>query len=391
MDILFASPTDWQGVRGRFQHLASQFTRFGRVLYMDGLGLRPVALQQRDLVRVARKLGRFFCRSGGERFAMTEPQPGLRVAAPLVVPLRRRGMLASINRTILLHQVRRQLAQAGLQNPLLWLAYPHPDWVEIMDALEPRAVVYDCVDAWDKFSGLYGDLAQSEHRLVRRADLVVTTAPYLRDRFIRENPMTFLVPNGVDMDRFSDPAASEAADLAPIPGPRVGFVGNIAEWVDMNMVYALARQRPDWQWVMIGPWQRAEPPLRLDNLHLLGERPYHVIPRYLTGFDACLIPFEESELTGAVDPLKLYEYLAAGRPTAATPLPSVAEDLLPWVHWASGADAMAAALERALAEDGSQIAVRRQAVARHSWAARAQSIADLLDRHLGIELRKACP
>lgn len=390
MDILFASPVDWQGVRGRFQHLAVQFADFGRVLYMDGIGLRPIALQQRDFVRMAHKLESFFSPGKKEGSESNIQTVGLSVASPLVLPFNRNRLVRTVNKTMLLYQVRRKMAQIGMQHPLLWLAYPHPDWLEIIDSLCPRAVVYDCVDDWEKFSGFHADLVPSEHRLVSRADLVIATSPTLRDRLIRGNSKTFLVPNGVDIERFTEAPHVEQADLASIPHPRVGFVGNIAEWVDMKMVYKLARRRPEWQFVMIGPWQRPESPLSLQNLHLLGERHYQVIPSYLTGFDACFIPFEESELTRAVDPLKLYEYLAAGQPTVSTPLPSVAEDLATLVYWASGAEAMADALNRALAEPLDQAMARRNAAAKHSWSARAQSIVDLLNQHLGLDMKKAC-
>jgi hypothetical protein len=87
MDILFASPADWQGVRGRFQHLAVQFADFGRVLYMDGIGLRPITLQQRDFVRMARKLESFFSSGKEEDSELNIQTLGLSVASPLGAPL----------------------------------------------------------------------------------------------------------------------------------------------------------------------------------------------------------------------------------------------------------------------------------------------------------------
>jgi len=371
MDILYLSPADWHGVRGRFQHLAERFAGDGhRLLYCDGLGVRT--LRARDLPRVREKLRAALA---GRSPAVGEPPPeGIALTHPLALPLPRWRPVKALNRRLLRRQLTRAQAAHGLVPGLVWLSYPHPDLVAILDQWPQARVVYDCVDAWDQFAGAYPDLAAAERALLARADVVFATAPALAERLARHHPRVHHVGNGVDLARFQG-EPPPPADLAAIPGPRVGFVGNLAHWVDMPRVVRLAQALPEFQFVFVGPWQRPEPPPRRSNLHFLGARPYALVPAYLAHFDLCLIPFEDSPLVRAVDPLKLYEYLAAGRPVAATPLPSADPRLGDAVHWLAGGDSDADIVRRALAEDTPEACRRRRRLAAaHDWSRRYQAI-----------------
>ncbi len=371
MDILYLSPADWHGVRGRFQHLAERFAGDGhRVLYCDGLGVRT--LRVRDLPRVKEKLRAAFA---GRAPVAREPLPdGVSLAHPLALPLPRWAPVKAVNRRLLRRQLARAQAEHGVTPGLVWLSYPHPDLVAILDQWPDAHVVYDCVDAWDQFAGAYPDLAAAERILLERADVVLATAPALARRLARHHPRVHHVGNGVDVARFQgEPPPPE--DLAAIPGPRVGFVGNLAHWVDMPRVERLARALPDVHFVLVGPWQRPEAPPRHPNLHFLGARPYARIPAYLAHFDLCLIPFEDSPLVRAVDPLKLYEYLAAGRPVASTPLPSADPGLRDAVHWLSGDESDVDTVRRALAGDDAEArGLRRRLAAAHDWSRRYRDI-----------------
>ncbi len=381
-DILFASPADWRGVRGRFQHLASIMAQRNRVLYLDTLGMRPATLRPDDLRRMTGKLGHFIRRKTAAKAATPE---NLQVASPLVLPLPANRLVRAMNKTLLQRFVRKEMAALDFRDPLVWIAYPHPDWVAILDQLGNGPVIYDVVDAWGQFSGLYSDLVASEEKLLRRADLVFSTAPALCEHAAAYNPRCFLVPNGVDVERFST-SAPLPADLASIPQPRLGFIGNVAEWVNVDLMVALAQAHPEWHIVIVGPWQRPGTPPSAPNLHWLGTRPYTEVPNYLAGFDACLIPFAENELTRAVDPLKLYEYLAAGRPVISTPLPSASPDLLPLVYWAHDLAGFEAAVTQALDEPDTSAIERRDSIKRHSWEHRMSVIAAITREHLGVEI-----
>ena len=118
----------------------------------------------------------------------------------------------------------------------------------------------------------------------------------------------------------------------------MGFFGLIRDWVDLDLLADVARRRPDWHLVLIGD-STIELALYqgLANMHFLGRKPYADLPAYCKEFDAGLVPFKINELTKAVNPIKLREYLAAGLPVVSTPLPEV-KACGPWVRIAADAE-----------------------------------------------------
>jgi glycosyltransferase involved in cell wall biosynthesis len=132
----------------------------------------------------------------------------------------------------------------------------------------------------------------------------------------------------VDYEHFrraTDEATPVPPELQNLPRPILGFHGLIADWVDLPLIAELARMRPQWSIVLVGRGDTDLSPIQgLPNVHVLGHRPYERLPEYLRGFDIALLPFVVNELTLAANPLKLREYLAAGLPVVAAPLPEIA-------------------------------------------------------------------
>ena len=273
----------------------------------------------------------------------------------------------------------RELARAeGIEDAVLLVQLP--SWGPVAAALRDELgwpVVYDCMDDWGEFPGIGRPLAAAERELVAGADAVTATAARLLERWAPLATEARLVRNGVDPAHYASPPAERP--LADCPRPVIGFIGGIAAWVDLALVEHAARGRPDWTFVLVGEaFVDVSALEELPNVRLEGARPYEAMPAYVRDFDACLIPFVESELTAAVDPVKLYEYFALGKPVVTTPLPELDEhrDL---VYEARGPDGFVAAVEAALAEDDPVLADRRRAVAgAASWEDRAASLRELL-------------
>jgi len=143
------------------------------------------------------------------------------------------------------------------------------------------------------------------------------------------NPNTFHISHGVNYDLFSravfDPDLHSAPELADISRPTLGFWGHISyEWVDVSLLKYLAEKRPEWTFLLIG-----RDSMELDefehhkNIRLVGEKNFEDLPSYCKAIDVALIPFVKSALTDNCNPLKLYEYLAAGLPVVSTDIPEV--------------------------------------------------------------------
>ena len=216
---------------------------------------------------------------------------------------------------------------------------------------EPLAVVYDCMDELSKFDFASPEIPEKELELIRRSDLVFTGGYelYLSKRAL--HPRVRFFGCGVDFDHFRSAAWAETpADLAGIPGPRLGYVGVIDERLDYELIARLAAARPDSSVVMIGPVVKVDPARlpRAANIHYLGARPYEQLPAYLSGFSVCLMPFAMNEASAFINPTKTLEYLATGKPVVSTPVRDVVR-LFSEVVTVSDRDAFPAAVEDVLA------------------------------------------
>src|SRR6185503_18950622 len=117
----------------------------------------------------------------------------------------------------------------------------------------------------------------------------------------------------------------EPADQANIPHPRLGFYGVIDERMDIELLDGLAKARPDWQIVMVGPVVKIDPAdlPHHSNIHYLGGKAYQDLPAYLSGWDIAMLPFARNASTRFISPTKTPEYLAAGVPVISTAIRDV--------------------------------------------------------------------
>jgi glycosyltransferase involved in cell wall biosynthesis len=256
-----------------------------------------------------------------------------------------------------------------------------PSWGPVALALREALgwpIVYDCLDDWSEFEGLAAAVAATERELVAAADAVTTTAARLLARWSPIAAESRLIRNGVDPGHYDSPP--EERPLEDCARPVIGFMGGIADWVDLDLVAHVAGERPDWTFVLVGEAFVDVAPLEgLANVRLEGAQPYELMPAYVRDFDVCLIPFVQSALTASVDPVKLYEYFAAGKPVVVTPLPEL-DVQRGLVHEAADPDGFVAAIEAALAEDDPELPRRRRAVAADSsWEDRAGALRGVLE------------
>jgi O-antigen biosynthesis protein len=217
-----------------------------------------------------------------------------------------------------------------------------------------------------------------EAELCRRADLVIATSETLCQDRQQYNANTHWVPNGADVEHFARPSPI-AYDLHALKRPLIGFIGGLSQWVDVDLLGQLAAARPDWTFVLVGPVSVDVSALRArSNVHMLGPRPYAHLPAYLAGMDVALIPFRHEPVTYHADPIKAYEYLAAGVPVVATNLPALAR-LEHVVRLADTPADFERQIGAALAEGrGSRRAERQTEAQHHSWSSRFAQIESLI-------------
>jgi glycosyltransferase involved in cell wall biosynthesis len=193
--------------------------------------------------------------------------------------------------------------------------------------LEPLARVYDCMDELSAFKGAPPQLLSREAELMDLADVVFTGGHALFEAKKSRHRNIHPFPSSVDCTHFGQARlpCREPTDQASILRPRLGFFGVIDERMDLKLLDAVARARPDWQLILLGPVVKIDPSElpRLPNLHYLGAKSYAELPSYISGWDVALLPFAKNDATRFISPTKTPEYLAAGKPVVSTSIRDV--------------------------------------------------------------------
>lgn len=374
-DLIYLAPHRWDTVMQRSQQLTAALAARHTVLYVEPVAHSIVGRVRRLVQRHHGGPWRSRLTRRGERLWTYTPQPLL----PLSMDVRGVNQLAHALAARPLNSV---LAGLGFRAPLLIVGWPLAgDWV---GRLGEGSVVYDCMDDFPAFPQAPRRrrlLAASERELAARAALITVTSVQLARKWRAGGHDVEIIPNAVS-DGFLDAitAARMPADVAEIPRPILLYVGVLNQWLDTAVLAQVACSRPDWSLVFVGPVESDVGALRrLPNVHLLGPRAHTTLPGYLAAADAGMIPFKISPLTTAVNPVKLYEYFAAGLPVISSALPEVhVHDAVCYI--ASEHATFLQAAERALAEPPNDPRRgRRRAIARvNTWGQRAAAFERLL-------------
>lgn len=286
----------------RHHYVASWLARRGRAIWFDTLGSRNP--RPADVRRI-----------GGEGAAQDPAAllPGVKVVKPRFLPLLGSGPAHRLNRALL--ERRLQGLDVDPARSTAWVYLPHPAIVELLERQRWGRIVFDLCDEIADMQ-VHPVLRAGEERLLEIADVVFASARPLVDKASRaRGGDVHYVPNGVDAARF------ERAAEPPGRLRRVLYAGAIYEWLDEELIAAVARERPDLEFRIVGPMRR---PLRrlagLANVSLAGPVPAAAVPGEIAAAQLCMIPFRPGPLTEATDPLKLYEALICGRPVLATAL-----------------------------------------------------------------------
>ena len=378
MTVLFCSDICWQSLTQRPQHIARRLATRGSVLWIE-----PITLGHRWSLRPVT--------AGPMLHVLSVPQLPMNARARWIRSLAR--VLSSIGPLrILLERMQTGLVRRALRS-LGWSVHPSAALLQnfqligLVRRLAPGRIVFDYID--DAFGfGSFPPLVERQwQETLHCADRISVTAPRLRllveESLPETAPKIQLVPNAVEFERFSSPSAAPA-DL-PSGRPSLCYVGSVYPWLDLELLERIARRYPHVQLVVIG---RLHPEISTDvraleknpNFLYLGPRPYEEIPAYLHAVDAGMIPFKRTRLTEAVNPVKLYEYSAAGLPTISTAfsddLQAFRKEILIGATHEEFLSLVPVALERRTQEafrDTIKTFARR-----NDWEARARDIAGLL-------------
>jgi hypothetical protein len=364
--IVAFSHLRWNFVYQRPQHLLSRLAAKGPVFFIEEPELD---------------------RDGPPRWERSSPQQNVVVLRPRT-PINAPGFHA--DQLPALEPLIAELAEElGESNLLGWLYTPMA--LPLAEALGPEAIVYDCMDELSLFLGAPPELLSREAALLECADLVFTGGPSLYRAKQARHPNVHCFPSSVDAAHFRQACSSgganglaEAEDQAEIPHPRLGFYGVIDERLDLPLLDSIAQTHPEWHIVLVGPVVKIDPASlpRRPNIHYLGQRSYEELPRYLAGWDVCLLPFARNDATRFISPTKTLEYMAAELPIVSTPITDVAEPYGDIVYLGETPEEFVAGCEAALSagpEDRERRAAQmRRVLAGTSWDVTVSAMEKLL-------------
>jgi glycosyltransferase involved in cell wall biosynthesis len=269
---------------------------------------------------------------------LSTPSANVTRAIPRLPATFRDDYDAAVHRVrALLHHELRPGTTLGkkFERPVQWFYTPMPA-PAMLGHFEEVAVVYDCMDELSKFRFAHPDLVRRESLLLSKADVVFTGGHHLYESKSKHHKNVHFFGCGVDVDHFAQarsPDTPVPTEIAALPRPVLGYYGVIDERLDYTLIAAIAKARPDWQIVMVGPVVKVDPAElpQADNIHWLGARKYAELPAVVKGFDVCLMPFALNEATEFINPTKTLEYMATAKPIVSTAVTDVVRNFTPVV------------------------------------------------------------
>jgi glycosyltransferase involved in cell wall biosynthesis len=354
---------DWGRHPSSCQHLISQLLPRRRVVWLNTIGTRPLKLNWYTVKRAGEKFKQWFSRSRDQQDAVASPT--LRVINPRMWPSFRSGLGRRLNRRLLLHSIR-PIAEAMPVAPIVITTIPLVG--DLVGEFPASRWVYYCVDDFGVWPGLDGrTLRDIEAELVPKVDTVIAVSTTLQAHIAMLGKPAHLLTHGVDLEHFCGGNLDGA-------GGSVLFWGVIDRRMDLGYVRRLGERLADHghELVFVGPQDDPDPKLfRIPGVRVTPSVPYEKLPSLAASASALIMPYADLPVTRAMQPLKLKEYLATGKPVVVRKLPATE----PWADCCDVCDSPEqfadAVLNRLKNGVPNSQAAARERLTQESWAAKA--------------------
>ena len=360
-----------------------------------------------DAKRVAARLSHWATSlpQGGVR----EVLPNLYICSPLILPPFGSNLRRQLNQRVMLSLIRRTVKMLGFNPEVIWTFLPTDTVASLVRMLRrPQSVVvYYCIADFAELTQRPADILRSERSIIEMSDVVFAQCQQLAEHCSLGDKTVEVFPFGVNLEVFrkqeqhsngtggvvSGNASKNgsAADLmSKLPRPIIGYVGGLHRYFNTLMLADMARARPSWSWVLVGPHQTPLHDLyRIPNVHLLGPKTHAELPDYIRRFDVGIVPYLDNKYTATVIPTKIIEYLAMGKPVVSTNLPEVdsfndKHEVL--ITSPNSSTEFVASIEKALnssdADGSGGVARRRKVAALNDWETCYERMSALVEAEL---------
>lgn len=318
--LVFAE--DWGRHASGCQHLVRHLLDRHSVCWINTIGTRRPSLDRATVQRSLVKLRHW----GGFNENPATLPPRLQIINPAMWPWIRTALDQRLNEELLVRQLRPLVRK--LSPPIVGLTkIPIP--ADLIGRLPVDRWVYYCVDDFSQWPGLeHEPLRQMEERLVQRSDVLLAVSEVLRDRLTRMGREARLLTHGVDLDHWQKSSISftPLPHLQNLARPLVVFWGLIDRRMDVDWLGRLAADLTEGTVVLVGPAANPDPRIEtLPRVVHLPALPYDLLPALAASASVLIMPYADQPVTRAMQPLKLKEYLASGKPAVVRDLPATRE------------------------------------------------------------------
>ena len=388
--LVYFGPGKWDGLWRNRHQLMSRFAQCNKVLYVEPVV--SLSMLRNQLWHKQLRWNDFW--QAAKQSCVTMAADNLYIYhSPVFFPISGRFPLNKITWWAWKLRLKLAMKKLGPHRPIIWLS--KPTMGSYIGSFNEKLVIYHVVDEYLSYGNMdvqtRAIVEALERKVLEKVDLVIVVSKKLLHSKKAFNEHTYLVPNGVDYasyDRVMLSNNSLPSDIARLPRPVIGYSGLISRRLDLNLLQHLAITHPEWSIALIGAINDhgCKEELRclweMKNAYFLGLKEIKQVPYYVKAFDACLVPYAINEQTENLSPLKLYDFMAAGKPIVATNFPA-AQEFKDVIYLADSQETFALCVEKALHENNDALSIQRRRIAsQNTWEHRVEQISGLIEVHL---------
>lgn len=392
--IIILSLMKFDGLPSTNYNIAKYLAKNNKVFYFDHPFTIKDCLRLKGTDSFKIRAGKFSPFSNG--VLLTDEENLKVVITPPVLSInwmpagRMYNLFLKINELIILSRIKSIIKEFDIKNYIFinFFEYHYPG---ITRKLSAELNIYYCVDPiklpYDRRHG-----KAAEEKIVSECDLVICTSRALYEEKKLINKNTYFIPNAADIThsvQALDPDLALHPLVVNIQKPIIGFLGHIERRMDFDLLEKVILAQPDKNFVFAGPVSVDCVPdwfFKLENIYLVGEISYSEIPRILKAFDLCIIPFKKDDVSDSIFPLKLFEYLGAGKNVLATDfnpdLKSFSEDS---TVFCSDAISFSESIDRLLLLSEDTREYNLSIAKKNTWEVRIQQLQDIIAQNLQLK------
>jgi hypothetical protein len=389
-NFIYFGPEKWYGLWRNRHQLMSRFSQNNKVVYVEPLmRLKKLrrSLYNKDIYwnEILKDI---------KTNRVTKLNKNLYIFhSPLYTPVSNRSLLKKLTLYFWKNSLKKVLDKLCIENPIIWIS--RPSCLDLVSKFDKKLIIYHVVDEYSAYSNIDFEnkkrIQKQEQKISEKADMIITVSKSLYDSKRALNNHTYLVPNAVDYHAFARALNSEKqlpTDISCLPRPIIGYSGLIASKLDFNLLKYMSEAHPNWSIAMVGfiKDKYCEFEIKLlkqsKNVHFLGLKNIDKIPYYIKAFDVCIAPYKINEHSRNMSPLKIYDYLATGKPVVTTNF-TASYLFKEVIKIAKSKEEFIKHVKDSLSENNNNLILRRRNIAsKNTWEQRVESISQIIKSHI---------